>query len=209
MTATPRPAATPARCRSCKGRRDPDAAFCGVCGAVQPPGPADHFARLGLARGFAVDTADLERRYFALQRKLHPDRFAGRPATERALSMQHSTALNEAYGVLANPLRRAEYLLSLLGVTVNAETGNRATDPEVLAEAMEDREAAMEAGDTAAVDRLAAGAKERRAACEDELARSFAAEDVEAAARLATRLKYLDALAGELRARRRIVAEAA
>lgn len=208
MTATPRPAATPARCRSCRGQRDPDAAFCDACGAVQPPGPADHFARLGLARGFAVDTADLERRYFALQRKLHPDRFAGRPATERALSMQHSTALNEAYGVLADPLRRAEYLLSLLGVTVNAETGNRATDPEVLAEAMEDREAAMEAGDAAAVDRLAAGAKARRAACEDELARCFAAEDAEAAARLATRLKYLDALAGELRARRRIVAEA-
>ena len=208
MTATPRPAATPARCRSCRGPRDPDAAFCDACGAVQPPGPADHFARLGLARGFAVDTADLERRYFALQRKLHPDRFAGRPTTERALSMQHSTALNEAYGVLADPLRRAEYLLSLLGVTVNAETGNRATDPEVLAEAMEDREAAMEAGDTAAVDRLAAGAKARRAACEDELARCFAAEDAEAAARLATRLKYLDALAGELRARRRIVAEA-
>ena len=208
MTRTPRSPATPASCWSCKGPRDAGAAFCEACGAVQPPGPADHFVRLGLARGFAVDPADLERRYFALQRRLHPDRFARRSATERALSMRQSTALNEAYGVLGDPLRRAEYLLSLLGVTVNAETGNRATDPEVLAEAMADREEAMEAGDAAAVDRLAAGAKARRAACEDELARCFAAEDADAAARLATRLKYLETLAGELRARRRIVAEA-
>ena len=198
----------PVLCRSCRAPAPEVSAFCGACGAVQPPGAADHFARLGLARGFAIDRAELDRRYFALQRALHPDRFAGRPETERALSMQQSTALNEAYGVLGDPLRRAEYLLSLHGVTVNAETGNRPTDPEVLAEAMADREAAMEAEDAAAVDRLAAAACARRAVCESEIAERFAAGDADAAARIATRMKYLAALAGELRARRRLVAAA-
>ena len=193
-------------CWSCGAPTPGAPAFCEACGAVQPPGPADHFARLGLERGFAVDRAQLERRYFALQRALHPDRFAARSDTERALSMRQSTALNEAYGVLGDPLRRAEYLLSLHGVTVNAETGNRPTDPEVLAEAMADREAAMEAEDAAAVDRLTAEANARRAACESEIAERFAVGDADAAARIATRMKYLAALAGELRARRRLVA---
>lgn len=197
----------PVRCWSCKGPAA--AAFCDTCGAVQPPGPADHFARFGLPRRFEIDRAALERRYFALQRALHPDRFAGRTDRERALSMRQSTALNEAWGVLGDPLRRAEYLLSLLGTTVNAETGNAPTDPAVLAEAMEDREAAMEAADPEAVDHLAGRAKARRAACESDLAASFAAGDTGAAARLATRLKYLEKLAGELRARRRAVVDGA
>ena len=209
MTRTPPPDEAPARCWSCKSQRDAESAFCDACGVVQPPGRADHFARLGLARGFAVDPAELEKRYFSLQRRLHPDRFANRSAAERALSMQQATTINEAWGVLGDPLRRAEYLLSLLGVTVNAESGNGATDPEVLAEAMEDREAAMEAEDGAAIDRLAADAKARRAACEDALARSFAAGDAAAATGLATRLKYLEKLSGELRARRRAIPVAA
>ena len=63
--------------------------------------------------------------YFALQRDLHPDRFATRSARERAISMQQSTTVNEAYRTLKAPLARAEYLLALAGHTVNAETGNR------------------------------------------------------------------------------------
>ena len=67
----------------------------------------------------------------------------------------------------------------------------------------------MEAEDGAAIDRLAADAKARRAACEDALARSFAAGDAAAATGLATRLKYLEKLSGELRARRRAIPVAA
>ncbi len=197
-----------ARCWSC-GAAPGDSPFCAACGAVQPPGPADHFARLGLPRGWDVDPDRLEKRYFALQRALHPDRFAGRSERERALSARQSAALNEAWSVLGDPLRRAEYLLALAGVAVNAETGAAPADPEVLAEAMADREAAMEAEDAAALDRLDADAGARRAECEAGLARGFAAGDAAAAARLATRLKYLVKFAGELRARRRAIAAGA
>lgn len=202
-------AETPRHCRSCDAPAPDAAPFCESCGAVRPPGPADHFARLGAVRAFDIDTAALERRYFALQRALHPDRFASRPERERALSMRWSMALNEAWGVLGDPLRRAEYLLALQGVTVNAETGSRPADADVLAEAMADREAAMEADDPAAVDRLADAAKARRAACEGELAASFSSGDADSAARLATRLKYLVKFAAELRARRKLVAGSA
>ena len=195
----------PARCWSCGAPVSEPTAFCAACGAVQPPGAADHFVRLGLARGFDVDLADLERRYFDLQRSLHPDRFARRSEREQALSMQQSVALNEAYGSLKEPLRRAEYLLSLAGVTVNAENGNLPTDPAILAEAMADREAAEEANDLAEVDRLSDAVKARRAACEDGLAVHFTAGDTNGAARLATQLKYLATFADTLRVRRRLV----
>ncbi len=200
---------SPSHCWSCTAPAPSAPAFCDGCGAVQPPGAADHFARLGIARRFDIDIAALEQRYFALQRKLHPDRFAGRPERERLLSMQQSTTLNEAYSTLGNPLRRAEYLLSLHGVTVNAETGNLPTDPEVLMEAMADREAAMDADTVAELERLAEQAQNRRADCEAGLAECFAAGDTAAAARLATRLKYLETLGSDLRSRRRLAAEAA
>jgi molecular chaperone HscB len=175
--------------------------FCATCGAVQPPGQGDHFSRLGLARDFDVERGDLDRRYFALQRDLHPDRFATRSAREREISMQQSTSLNQAYETVKSPLARAEYLLSLNGVTVNAETGNRPADPDVLMEAMESREALAEAGTEAEIAALAARARESHARCLGALTAAFRADDMDAAARLATRLKYLAKFADEARGR--------
>lgn len=188
-------------CWSCRGAVADGLAFCETCGAVQPPGSADHYARFGLERGYDINGEDLQARYFAAQRRLHPDRFAGRTERERAISMQQSTTINEAFETLKSPLRRAEYLLSLNGITVNAETGNLPTDSEVLAEAMEIREALAEAKTVAAVEDLAALAKQRAEACRRDLSEAFAARETERAASLATRLKYLDRFAGEVRTR--------
>lgn len=190
-------------CWSCKGPVVSAAMFCATCGAVQPPGQGDHFTRLGLARDFDVDRGDLDRRYFALQRDLHPDRFATRAAREREISLQQSTSLNGAYETVKSPLRRAEYLLSLNGVTVNAETGNRPTDPDVLMEAMESREALAEAETEAEITALAEQARDNQRHCLDALAAAFRADDLDAAARLAVRLKYLATFTEEARARAR------
>lgn len=190
-----------ASCWSCRGAVSDGIAFCETCGAVQPPGRSDHFARLGLERGFDINADDLQARYFAAQRRLHPDRFAGRSERERAISMQQSTSINEAFETLKSPLKRAEYLLSLAGVTVNAETGNLPTDAEVLGEAMEVREALAEADTVAAVEDLATEIKDRAEACRRNLGEAFSAAETARAASLATRLKYLDRFAGDVRAR--------
>lgn len=189
-------------CWSCRGPVHDGAAFCETCGAVQPPGRADHFARFDLPPAFDLDEEDLQQRYFALQRRLHPDRFAGRSERERATSMQQSTSINEAFETLSDPLRRAEYLLGLFGVTVNAETGNLPTDPEVLAEAMETREALMEAESDEAVVALADDVRTRTAGCRDDLSAAFAGGDTARAAALTTRLKYLEKFGDEVRRRR-------
>ena len=135
-----------AACWSCRGPVAEMALFCGTCAAVQPPGQADHFTRLGLGFGFDVDPGLLDRRYFERQRQLHPDRFVTRTARERALSQSQATAINEAYETLKDPLRRADYLLHLGRNGAAPEGCHLVNDLELLTEAMELREALAEAG---------------------------------------------------------------
>ena len=145
-------------CWSCKGPVAGRALFCPVCGAVQGPGQVDHFTRLGLVRTFEIDQETLDRQYFGLQRRLHPDRFATRTARERALSQAQATALNEAYETLKEPLKRAVYMLKLAGRTVDIAGTATVSDPELLMEAMEMRGELAEADSVAAVAGVSARA---------------------------------------------------
>lgn len=192
-------ARAPVACWSCRGPVMAGDAFCATCKAVQPPGQLDHFARLGLARGFALDGAEIDRRYFRLQRQLHPDRFATRGPRERALSQQQATSLNEAYETLKDPLARAGYLLRLSGIEVNAEGCNTLTDPVLLTEAMELREALADAADLAGVEDIARRAQIDIDDCLAELTPAFRVSDLDRAGRLTTRLRYLTKLAEEAR----------
>jgi molecular chaperone HscB len=189
-------------CWSCKGPVSSRALFCSTCGAIQPPGNTDHFARLGLPRSFVIDPAALDRQYFGFQRRLHPDRFATRSPKERALSQQQAIALNEAYETLKEPLGRAAYLLRLAGRTVDIDQAATVDDPVLLMEAMEMREALAEAASADEVGELAARAQTEASLCEESLARAFAADDLDGAGKLTTRLKYLGKLAEEARSRR-------
>jgi molecular chaperone HscB len=194
--------ARPAACWSCRGPTEAHALFCATCGAVQPPAPIDHFARLGLAVRFDIDGAELDRGYFALQRQLHPDRFAARAARERAVSQSQAVALNEAYETLKDPLSRAEYMLKLNGVDVNPDGCNTVRDPTLLMEQMERREALAEADTREAVDAIIAEARDERDRDLREAAAAFAAHELERAEVAITRLKYLNKLLEEARLRR-------
>lgn len=186
----------PASCWSCHGPVDPRALFCHTCGSIQPSRPVDHFVRLAIRRAYDLKTADLERQYFGFQRRFHPDRFAAKSATEKAHSLQHATSLNEAYETLKSPLGRARYLLELLGRTV-IEEDQTTSDPALLAEAMEMRQALAEAPDAAAVAAIAADADEKIADCRTALGAAFATDDLDTAMELTLRLTYLDRFAQE------------
>ncbi len=186
-------------CWSCSGPVPVDGLFCGTCRAVQPPGRTDHFARLGLPRLFALDTKALARRYFELQRQLHPDRFATRGAREKAISQSQAVTLNEAYEALRTPLGRAEYLLLLAGMPPADERSIR--DPELLMEQMERREVLAGARDAAGVETCIGAAVADAMAIESELADAFASGDLQAARRGTLRLRYLQRLIDEARAR--------
>ena len=161
----------------------------------------DHFARLGLPAALELEPAALDRAYFAGQRQWHPDRFARRPAAERAQASTQAAALNDAYRTLKDPLRRAVYLAELKGVELPAE-GRTIDDPELLMEAMEAREALAEAADVAAVDRLAGEARTHLQSALAGLASLFLRDDKPAIRKALLRLRYLDKFAEEARARR-------
>ncbi len=176
--------------------------FCQGCRAVQPPVNSDHFVRLGLPPVFALDAADLDRRYFALQRQLHPDRFVTKSAHERALSQSQATSLNEAYRTLKDPLERAAYMLRRMGMDIDPGDGATIKDPALLMEAMEMREALSEAHDAAAIAAIAARAETEGKQALAAVTAAFQAQDRDAARMAVLRLKYLTKMGDEIRAHR-------
>src|SRR6201981_1734100 len=102
--------------------------FCSACGKVQPPVPVDYFTFFGLPRKLNVDVAGLEREFYQLSRKLHPDLYSGAEAREQQWSLEQSSQLNDAYRTLKEPIKRTEYLLRLEGVELE-EQSKSATEP--------------------------------------------------------------------------------
>src|SRR6266700_3163624 len=107
-------------CWSCGDMRA--AQFCTSCGKVQPPAPVDYFSFFGLPRKLNLDNATLERGFYAMSRKLHPDLYAGRDSREQSWSLEQSSRLNDAYRILKDPIRRTEYLLKLEGVELEGQS---------------------------------------------------------------------------------------
>ncbi|MGC2154005.1 MAG: Fe-S protein assembly co-chaperone HscB [Terriglobales bacterium] len=101
--------------------------FCGACGKVQPAVPVDYFTFFGFSRKLDLDTAALEREFYALSRRLHPDVFAQAEPQERAWSLEQSSMLNDAYRALKDPIKRTEYLLRMEGVELE-EQSKQATE---------------------------------------------------------------------------------
>src|SRR6201996_832119 len=87
----------------------------------------DYFTFFNLPRKLNLDVIALEKQFYVLSRKLHPDRFAGRPAEEQEAALAQSSLLNDAYRTLKDPILRTQYLLKLEGVELE-EQSKAATD---------------------------------------------------------------------------------
>ncbi len=111
---------TTASCWSCGEMRA--AHFCHACGKVQPPLPVDYFSFFGMPRKLNVDVANLEREFYELSRKLHPDLNARADKREQEWSLEQSSLLNDAYRTLKDPIKRTQYLLRLEGVELDEQS---------------------------------------------------------------------------------------
>ncbi len=78
----------------------------------------------------------LEQRFLQLSWKLHPDNFVNASVEEQADSLKRSSALNDAYRVLRDPVARVEYLLEIEGARKEGEQKQQAP-PELLEEVFE------------------------------------------------------------------------
>jgi molecular chaperone HscB len=179
-------------CWSCE-RDAGTGVVCPGCGALQPAdAAADHFAVLGVARRYEVDLGEVEARYKELSRKVHPDRFAKADPRARRASLQRTVQLNEAWRTLKDPVRRAEYLLSLGGMKVASEE-DRTVPPALLMETLERREELAEArlgGDDAKVRRLGEATRARVAEIMRAIAAGFEAGQLEEVAQALVALRY-------------------
>jgi molecular chaperone HscB len=97
---------------------------------------------------------------------VHPDKHVQLADADRRLAMQWATKVNEAYLTLKGPLKRAEYLLGILGHDPQIER-NTAMPTEFLMHQMELREAVAECragGDVDGLERMHRQIKKEMAA---------------------------------------------
>jgi molecular chaperone HscB len=96
--------------------------FCEACGKVQPPVPVNYFAFFGLPLKLNLNLVALERDFYELSRKLHPDLNARAGSKEQEWSLEQSSLLNDAYRTLKDPIKRTQYLLKLEGVELEEQS---------------------------------------------------------------------------------------
>ena len=131
---------TTSACWSCRQEMEKEAHFCPHCSKLQPPADSDYFSFFGLQRRLNVDLSALEKEFYRLSRRLHPDVYARATAGEQQWSTQKSSLLNDAYRTLRDPIARTEYLLELEGVKL--EEQSRAATDEARAQGKEKQQVA-------------------------------------------------------------------
>jgi molecular chaperone HscB len=89
---------------------------------VQPPAPVDYFSFFGLPPKLELDVVTLEKDFYDLSRRLHPDLNAQAESQEQEWSLEQSSLLNDAYRTLRDPIKRTQYLLRLEGVELEEQS---------------------------------------------------------------------------------------
>ena len=162
---------------------------------------ANDFELFELPPQFALDRAQLDERWKALQREVHPDRFAAEGAVAQRVAMQWSVRINEAYQRLKDPLKRAAYLCELRGQPVNAES-NTAMPAAFLMQQMEWRETLDDTDELAALEDLADEVAAERKRVQQSLGQLLDGHgDVQAAVGQVRALMFIERFAAEVDAK--------
>jgi molecular chaperone HscB len=82
----------------------------------------DYFEFFSLPRKLTLDVVALEKQFYTMSRRLHPDRFASKPVAEQEAALAQSSLLNDAYRTLKDPISRTQYLLKLEGVELEEQS---------------------------------------------------------------------------------------
>ncbi|NMR26796.1 co-chaperone HscB [Pseudoalteromonas sp. NEC-BIFX-2020_002] len=98
-----------------------------------------YFELFAIPVDYNVDLVKVSKNYLDLQRAVHPDRHANASSRDKLLAVQNAAEINDALQILKHPVKRAEYMLSELGVDIRAEQ-QTLQDPLFLMQQMELRE---------------------------------------------------------------------
>jgi len=173
--------------------------FCNMCKVVQPPtcNQANFFEYFSCPQSFVIDLEDLQAKYYALQRKLHPDKFHTKSEKEKLFSRDQSASLNSAYKVLSNNLLRAQYLLQLQGEDVLGE-GKKLVDIKLLNEILMTREELSEATSPQEIKAIGIENIRKCKKTVEKLSENFRMEDVDSAKKNTIYLQYLSKIQEEV-----------
>ncbi|KAJ1690534.1 hypothetical protein LUZ63_014689 [Rhynchospora breviuscula] len=164
---------------------------CGSCGAVQPvDASVDYFQIFGMKKIYEIEEGDLEGIYKDWQKKLHPDLVHSKSEKEKGFAAEQSARVIDAYRTLKNPLSRALYLLKLEQIHVDEE--KTVSDPDLLMEMMEMREAVEEAKDTQSLNEIQSKVKKKLDSWSKSFKEAFNKQDFGSAVNCTQRMKYYE-----------------
>ncbi|KAK6944140.1 Co-chaperone HscB, C-terminal oligomerization domain [Dillenia turbinata] len=185
------------RCWSCDKVADSTPFLvCEACKSVQPVDSSlDYFQIFGSERKYEIEE-NLEGKYKNWQKKVHPDLVHTKSEKEREFAAEQSARVTDAYRTLSKPLSRAIYVMRLEGINVDEE--KTITEPELLMEIMEIREAVEEASDSQALNQIQSQVQEKMKYWSKSFANAFKDRKFEEALDSIQRMTYYDRVNEEI-----------
>ncbi|KAG2834464.1 hypothetical protein PC118_g6226 [Phytophthora cactorum] len=197
-----RPEAKGPDCWKCHHATDCCSFFCKSCNAIQPIDKGchcDYFEMFKVPKNFNLEQRSIEKTYWNLQKRLHPDLYGSKSEFEKELSAVNAAVINDAYKMLKKPNTRVKYLLALHGIDALGETASTAVDPELLMQTMEIREHIAEAPDVDALHEIRKEISEHIDAIINKLGEVYDKDqDLESTKQYAVELQYMVKCAEEI-----------
>ncbi|KAJ7971345.1 iron-sulfur cluster co-chaperone protein HscB, mitochondrial [Quillaja saponaria] len=170
---------------------------CDSCRSIQPVDESVHYFEIfGLEKKYDIEDVNLEGKYKQWQKKLHPDLVHSKSEKEREYAAEQSTRVIHAFRTLSKPLSRAIYILKLEGVEVDEE--QTISEPQLLTEIMEIREAVEEACDSQVLNQILSQMQEKLKEWSDYFANAYQNGNFEEAKTSIRRMTYYDRVMEEI-----------
>jgi molecular chaperone HscB len=150
------------------------------------------FDLFSLPTNFSIDLDTLEKKYFEFQKKFHPDK-SNDKSGDKSDEIEQSIAINEAYEVLSNPLKRAAHILRLNGLDVENDVVAPKVDQATLLEVFEMRES----GDLSAKD-----LSQKIKSLLEEVSQNLENKNFASAAQILIRAKYFEKTLQDLKVKK-------
>jgi molecular chaperone HscB len=149
----------------------------------------DYFELLSLEKRYDTDLEILNQQYLAMQVKYHPDRSA-----DKNQNLSISVDLNKAYGILKDDFKRAEYMLSLHGLNLDASEAHAVLSDLELNYIWDDLETLENTNDKTVLEGMLQNKLLEKNMLVAKITNAFGKEDLESALSETVRLKYLNNL---------------
>lgn len=154
----------------------------------------NYFEIFSLEISTQPDLNQLKDKNRELQQLVHPDRFASSSDEEKRLAMQKTSLINQAYNTLKDPVQRLQYMLSLQGLDMNAET-DTSMDGAFLMEQMELREQIADVRSSAdpldELDTIASDLKNKKATLIDAFGQSYDRGEYDTGREIVRKLQFI------------------